>query len=120
MNIYDVSNKAGVSIATVSRVINNSDVVSEKTRKKVLAAIEELEYVPNAFARGLGNNTMKTIGIMCANASDKAALFPPLVFVGLTQYMKKKIAGYTGDCCGATFLFCEISFYLAVLIIYSI
>lgn len=70
MNIYDVSNKAGVSIATVSRVINNSDVVSEKTRKKVLAAIEELEYVPNAFARGLGNNTMKTIGIMCANASD--------------------------------------------------
>lgn len=49
-----------------------------------------------------------------------AALFPPLVFLGLTQYMKKKIAGYTGDCCGATFLFCEISFYLAVLIIYSI
>ncbi|MDA3732727.1 LacI family DNA-binding transcriptional regulator [Niameybacter massiliensis] len=70
MNIYDVSKRAGVSIATVSRVINNSEGVSEKTRKKVLDAIEELEYIPNALARGLGINSMKTIGIMCANASD--------------------------------------------------
>ena len=70
INIYDISRKAGVSIATVSRVINESSNVSEETRKKVLAAIEESGYTPNAFARGLGLNTMKTVGILCANSSD--------------------------------------------------
>ncbi len=70
MNIYDISKKTGVSIATVSRVINGSANVSDKTRAKVLAAIEESGYTPNVFARGLGLNTMKTIGIMCADSSD--------------------------------------------------
>ena len=70
MNIYDVSKQAGVSIATVSRVINGNPNVSDRTRKKVLAVMEELGYTPNVFARGLGLNTMKTIGIMCSDASD--------------------------------------------------
>lgn len=70
MNIYDVSEKAGVSIATVSRVINNSENVSEKNRAKVLAVMKELGYTPNVFARGLNLNTMKTIGIMCSDSSD--------------------------------------------------
>ncbi|MBQ8200271.1 MAG: LacI family DNA-binding transcriptional regulator [Clostridia bacterium] len=70
MNIYDISRRAGVSIATVSRVLNNSPHVSETTRKKVMAVIEGTGYVPNAFARGLGLNTMKTIGLLCPDASD--------------------------------------------------
>ena len=70
MTIYDISEKAGVSIATVSRVLNGSSSVSEKTRAKVLDIIEQCGYTPNAFARGLGLNTMKTIGIMCADSSD--------------------------------------------------
>lgn len=70
MTIYDISAKAGVSIATVSRVLNGSSNVSEKTKKKVLDVINQYEYTPNAFARGLGLNTMKTIGIMCADSSD--------------------------------------------------
>lgn len=70
MNIYDISEKAGVSIATVSRVLNNSPHVSQKTREKVLAVINDCNYVPNAFARGLGLNTMKTIGLLCPDASD--------------------------------------------------
>lgn len=70
MNIYDVSNRAGVSIATVSRVLNGNPNVSEKTRTKVLAVMDELGYTPNIFARGLGLNTMKTIGIMCSDSSD--------------------------------------------------
>ena len=70
MNIYDVSKKAGVSIATVSRVLNGNANVSDKTRNKVLLAMEELDYKPNIFARGLGLNTMKTIGIMCSDSSD--------------------------------------------------
>lgn len=70
MTIYDISEKAGVSIATVSRVLNGNSNVSEKTRKKVLDVINQYEYTPNAFARGLGLNTMKTIGIMTADSSD--------------------------------------------------
>ncbi len=70
MTIYDVSEKAGVSIATVSRVLNGSKNVSEKTRTKVLDTIRQCGYTPNAFARGLGLNTMNTIGILCADSSD--------------------------------------------------
>lgn len=70
MNIYDVSKAAGVSIATVSRVINGNSNVTEKTRQKVLSVIEEFGYTPNAFARGLGLNSMQTIGIMCLDSSD--------------------------------------------------
>lgn len=70
INIYDISEKAGVSIATVSRVINDSEKVSAKTREKVLALIEEMDYAPNAYARGLGKGTMKTIGILCADVKD--------------------------------------------------
>lgn len=71
MNIYDISKKAGVSIATVSRVMNGSSNVSEKTRQKILAIMAENDYTPNAFARGLGLNTMKTIGFLCADSSDQ-------------------------------------------------
>ena len=70
LTIYDISQKANVSIATVSRVLNGSDKVSEKTRQKVLNIIEEFGYTPNVFARSLGLNTMKTIGILCADSSD--------------------------------------------------
>ena len=70
MNIYDISEKAGVSIATVSRVMNGSKNVSEKTRKKILDIMQETGYTPNAFARGLTFNTMSTIGLLCADCSD--------------------------------------------------
>lgn len=70
VNIYDISRQAGVSIATVSRVLNNSPHVSEATRRKVMKVIEGCGYVPNAFARGLGLNTMKTIGLLCPDAAD--------------------------------------------------
>lgn len=70
MNIYDVSQRAGVSIATVSRVLNENPNVSEGTREKVLSVMRDLGYTPNIFARGLGLNTMKTIGIMCSDSSD--------------------------------------------------
>lgn len=70
MNIYDISKKAGVSIATVSRVMNGSDKVSERTRQKILDIMKETGYTPNAFARGLTFNTMRTVGLLCANCSD--------------------------------------------------
>ena len=70
MNIYDISKRAGVSIATVSRVLNNSPHVSQTTRDRVMKVIEDSGYVPNAFARGLGLNSIQTIGLLCPNASD--------------------------------------------------
>ena len=51
MNIYDIARLSGVSIATVSRVVNGSPNVSEKTKEKVLAVIKKSEYTPNVFAR---------------------------------------------------------------------
>lgn len=48
-----------------------------------------------------------------------AGLFSIFVFLLLIFLMKKKIQGYTGDCCGATFLLCELSFYLGIVVIYE-
>lgn len=70
MNIYDISKQAGVSIATVSRVLNGSPSVKPETRKKVMDIINQYDYTPNAFARGLGLDTMNSIGIMCADSSN--------------------------------------------------
>lgn len=70
MNIYDIAKMANVSIATVSRVVNNSPNVSAKTREKVLRVMAEVEYTPNIFARGLGCGSAKIIGILCPDVSD--------------------------------------------------
>ncbi len=47
-----------------------------------------------------------------------AILLPVLVFVLLIRMMRRKINGYTGDCCGAAFLLCELSFYAGMVICY--
>ena len=52
--IYDVATLSGVSIATISRVLNSPGKVSEQTRGKVMAAIDELGFVPKAEARAPG------------------------------------------------------------------
>src|SRR5689334_15616268 len=70
MNIYDIAEKAGVSIATVSRVLNGSSSVSEKTRKKVNEVMQDLGYTPNVFARGLMVNSMRTLGVMTIDVRD--------------------------------------------------
>ncbi|MNZ31367.1 Catabolite control protein A [compost metagenome] len=62
--IKDVANKANVSIATVSRVLNNLSGYSDKTKRKVLKTIEEMGYQPNAIARGLINKRTQTIGVL--------------------------------------------------------
>ncbi len=70
MNIYDIAQLAGVSIATVSRVMNDSPMVSEKTKARVRAVMEENDYFPNVFAQALGRDSMQTIGIICQDVSD--------------------------------------------------
>ncbi|GAA0178815.1 LacI family transcriptional regulator CcpA [Clostridium sediminicola] len=64
ITINEVAIKAGVSTATVSRVLNGQIGYSEKTKEKVLKAIKELNYSPNAMARSLASNTTSTIGVL--------------------------------------------------------
>lgn len=64
VTIYDVAERAGVSMATVSRVVNGNQNVKPATRKKVMEVIEELDYRPNAVARGLASKRTTTIGVI--------------------------------------------------------
>jgi LacI family transcriptional regulator len=70
MNIYDIAEKADVSIATVSRILNKKGSVSPKTRDRVIKVMEEMGYTPNAFARALGLDSIKMIGVLCSDVSD--------------------------------------------------
>ncbi|WP_277489067.1 MULTISPECIES: LacI family DNA-binding transcriptional regulator [unclassified Breznakia] len=69
ITIYDVAKEANVSLATVSRVINGSEVVREDTRLKVQEAIEKLGYKPNAIAQGLALQKTTTIAFVIPEAS---------------------------------------------------
>ena len=62
--IYEVADHAGVSLATVSRVMNHSNKVSPKTRQKVLSAMSELQYHPNSFAQSLASRRSNCIGVL--------------------------------------------------------
>lgn len=71
INIYTIASEAGVSIATVSRVLNNSPSVSEKTKEKVFSVIRSHNYVPSAIAQNLSTRTSgNLIGIVCYNLKD--------------------------------------------------
>jgi LacI family transcriptional regulator len=63
-SIKEVALKAGVSIATVSRVLNDKGPVAEATRSRILEAIERLRYVPHGAARSLITNQTDTIGVL--------------------------------------------------------
>ena len=70
ITIQDVAKDAGVSIATVSRVINNNYNVNEKTRESVLRSMEKLSYLPNSIARSLKINSTRTIGFVVSDISN--------------------------------------------------
>ena len=70
MNIKTIAEMRGVSVATISRVINNSGKVKDETRDKVIKAIEELDYVPNALARSLSRKESDVIGVVVPDISN--------------------------------------------------
>lgn len=70
ITIRDVALRAGVSVATVSRVLNNSALTSRETRTCVLQAVEELGYRPNANAQALATQSSDTIGVVVMDVSD--------------------------------------------------
>jgi LacI family transcriptional regulator len=76
-SIKDVAREAGVSIATVSRVLNDIDVVNEDTKKKVKDAIKKLSYRPNIVARSLKTQKSSTIGIIIPDISNQ--FYPEIV-----------------------------------------
>jgi LacI family transcriptional regulator len=88
--IRDVAKLAGVSVATVSRVLNNQGYVHEDTRKNVKRAIQSLNYQPNAVARSLFKKTSKTIGFIIPDITNP--FFPQLVKT-VEETLSK--AGYT-------------------------
>lgn len=64
MNIKEVAERAGVSITTISRVLNAPEKVNVKTKEKVLATMEEMNYTPNWFARNLQHSRTNLIGVI--------------------------------------------------------
>ena len=70
VTIDDVANEANVSRATAGRVIGGYGSVSEKTKQKVLKAVDKLNYRPNAVAQSLRNHTTKTIAVVLGNIKN--------------------------------------------------
>ena len=70
VTIFDVAERAGVSIKTVSRVVNQESNVREQTREKVLSAVRALRYRPNAAARALSGNRSRVVGLVYENAQE--------------------------------------------------
>lgn len=87
LTIKDVAKHANVSIATVSRVINNHGTTSVEARKKVLEAIEALGYRPNALARGLVSQKSNSIGVLVPDVSN---YFFAEVFRGLEDAIHER------------------------------
>lgn len=85
--IREVADKAQVSVATVSRAINDSGYVSKETKRKIMKAIKELNYKPNEVARSLYQKTSKMIGLLLP---DIANPFFPLIAKGVEDVAQKK------------------------------
>lgn len=72
-------------------MVNGSPRVSEKTKQKVLAVMKENDYTPNVFARGLGLDSMKTVGIICPNIADS-------YMAKAVAYLESSLHSYGYDC----------------------
>jgi DNA-binding LacI/PurR family transcriptional regulator len=70
MTLEQVAKRAKVSTATVSRVLNNLEVVRDSTRRRVLQAVEELNYHPNLHARSLAGGKSNSLGVIVSNISN--------------------------------------------------
>ena len=87
VGIKDVAKKAGVSISTVSNVLNKSKYVSPELAKRVEDAVKELQYVANPIARSMKNNRTGIIGVI---TEDVCGLFYPYVVRGINSVADEK------------------------------
>ena len=90
MTIKDIAERCGVSVSTVSRVLNNHPDVSAANRERVLAVVQELHYVPNNSARDLVKPAADSIGLVVRGVGNP-------FFTGIIRAMERMIteAGYT-------------------------
>jgi len=95
--IQEVAKIAGVSVATVSRVLNNSSAVVDETREKVQKAINELNYNPNMMGRNLRRNATKIVMVLLPSISNP---FYSKVVNGITSVAKKN--GFTVMICNTS------------------
>ena len=86
VTIRDVATKAGVSVTTVSRVLNGKDDISEATTQKVLAVVEELGYASSLAARGMRSRRTNLIGLIL---HDVASLYSQEIMRGVNQAIAK-------------------------------
>lgn len=94
--IRDVAKLAGVSVATVSRVLNKNGYVNKETEQKVMKAIEQLHYQPNAVARGLAGKQTGTIALILPDISNP---FFPEIARGVEDVAQRH--GYTVILCNS-------------------
>lgn len=108
--IKDVARIAGVSTTTVSHVINKTRFVAETTQKKVMDAVEELNYAPSAVARSLKCNTTSTIGMLVTQSNNP---FFAEVIDGVESYCYRQ--GYTLILCNTGGIFEKQRDYIRML-----
>lgn len=90
IKIKDIAKKVGVSTATVSHVLNNTGRVGEDTRKRVLKAVEELNYTPNKIAKSLKVKKTSTVGII---AEDVTVFNTPDIIDGINEVAENNDLG---------------------------
>jgi LacI family transcriptional regulator len=86
VTIRDVASKAGVSVTTVSRVLNGKDDISEETTKKVLAVVQDLGYASSLAARGMRSHRINLIGLIL---HDVASPYSQEIMRGVNQVIAK-------------------------------
>lgn len=100
LTIYDVARRAGVSIASVSRVLNGRNSPRPETKEKVLAAVRELGFVPDGAARALSNRLKEVVGVVYRHANvqeddafsdeDESLLFTDVINRGVELGARNK------------------------------
>ncbi len=87
VTINDIAREAGVSVGTVSNVLNNTGNVRPGTREKVLAVVKELNYIPNNVAKALKTSHNRGIGIL---AEDISSFSTPALVDGICDYLEQR------------------------------
>ena len=88
ITIKDIAREAGVSVATVSRVVNNKNIVEKETKERVLKIIEKYNFTPNIFAKGLVSKSRKNIGLMFPYNEN---MLDDLYLTEITYHIEKNI-----------------------------
>ena len=97
LTIYDVASRAGVSIASVSRVLNGQGSPRDATRERVMEAVKELGFVPDGAARALSNGLKEVVGVVFRRGDetpfpdeDESFLFIDVIYRGIDLAARKR------------------------------